>query len=115
MVPKEVSQLVAQYEAATEAKEDTEHTSYHGQTYQAQQVFLENVELALLGYYTDMSNPFQDDDLDLNSLDMKDTAHPSALISMHYERGKVRFQEKRLEREESTFSEQFQKSRIDFF
>jgi len=40
----EISHLVAQYEAASEVKEGTEHTSHHEQTERAQRVFLEKVD-----------------------------------------------------------------------
>ena len=43
----------------------------------------------------DLGNPFQEDNLDLLSLDKKDIARPSAaeLLRTHHERGKTRFQE----------------------
>ncbi len=67
-----------------------------------------------------MGNPFQEESQDLLSLDTKDIAHHTAaeLISTHYEKGKVRFQEflKGLEDEEtSTFYEPIKKNRVDFF
>ncbi|KAJ8333969.1 hypothetical protein SKAU_G00412880 [Synaphobranchus kaupii] len=115
----EVSHLVAQYEAASEAKETSEHASHHEQTQRAQKVFLERVK-NLSHVMTDMGNPFQEDSRDLLSLDTKDIAHASAaeLIATHYEKGRARFQEflKGMEGENvSKFYEPIKKNQIDFF
>lgn len=115
----EVSQLVAQYEAASEAKETSEHASHHEQTQQAQKVFLDRVK-KLSHAMTDMGNPFQEDSRDLLSLDTKDIAHASAakLIATHHEKGRARFQEflKGMEgKDMSTFYAPVKKNRLDFF
>ncbi len=109
--------MVAQYQAASDAKEGTEHTNHHEQTERAQKVFLDNIEK--LFKTTGMGNPFQEDSQDLLSLDMKDIAHhnAAALVNTHFERGKARFQEfmKGLEGEESIFYEPIHKNRVSFF
>ena len=90
----EVSHLVAQHEAASKAKETSEHASHHEQTQQAQKVFLERVK-RLSHVMTDTGNPFQEDSQGLLSLDTKDIAHASTaeLIVTHYEKGRARFLE----------------------
>ena len=90
----EVSQLFAQYEIASEAKETVVHTNHHEQTPTGQQVFLERVD-KLFQVFTDMGNPFKEESRDLLSLDTHDIAHPSAaeLISTHHDRGRTRFVE----------------------
>ena len=102
----EVSQLVAQYEIASEDKETVVHTNHHEQTTKAQQVFLERVD-TFFQVFTDMGNPFKQESRDLLSLDTNDTAHPSAaeLIFTHHDRGRTRFVEFMdwLESEVSTF------------
>ena len=60
----EVSQLVAQYEIASEAKETVVHTNHHEQTPKVQQVFHERVH-KLLQVFTDMGNPFKEESRDL--------------------------------------------------
>ena len=95
MIPgPEVSQLVAQYEIASEAKETVVHTNHHEQTPKAQQFFLERVD-KLFQVFTDMGNPFKEESRDLLSLDTNDIAHPSAaeLIFTHHDRGRTRFVE----------------------
>lgn len=67
----EVSHLIVQYEAASQAKERGEHTNRHEQTIGVQRMFLEKVE-KLSQIMTDMGNPFQEEIQDLLSLDMKD-------------------------------------------
>ena len=62
----EVSQLVAQYEIASEAKETVVHTNHHEQTAKVQQVFLERVD-KLFQVFTDMGNPFKEESRDLLS------------------------------------------------
>ena len=90
----QVSNLVAQYIAASEAKEGDKQTNDHEQTERAQNVFLENVD-RLFQNLIDMGNPFQEDSSDQLSLDTKDIAHPSVveMVSSHYEKGKDRFQQ----------------------
>ena len=90
----EVSQLVAQYEIASETKETVVHTNHHEQTPKVQQVFLERVD-KLFQVFTDMGNPFKEESRELLSLYTNDIAHPSAaeLIFTHHARGKTRFVE----------------------
>ena len=64
----EVSQLFAQYEIASEAKETVVHTNHHEQTPKAQQDFLERVD-KLFQVFTDMGNPSKEESRDLLSLD----------------------------------------------
>lgn len=115
----QVSQLVSEYEAASEAKEAAEQTSHHEQTPRAQKVFLEKV-LKLTQVLKELGNPFQEDSGDLLSLDTKDIAHASAveLLSTHYERGRTRFQQfmEGLQDEEvTTFYDPIKRNRMDFF
>ena len=88
----EVSQLVDQYEIASEAKETVVHTNHHEQTPKLQQVFLERVD-TLFQFFTDMGNPFNGKSRDVPSLHTNDIAHPSAaeLIFTHHDRGRKRF------------------------
>ena len=106
----EVSQLVAQYEIASEAKETANH---HEQTPKVQQVFDERVH-KLGQVFTDMGNPFKEESRDLCSLDLNDIAHPSAaeLIFTHHDRGRKRFVELMdgLESEVSTCYEPIKKT-----
>eukprot|EP00058_Branchiostoma_floridae_P021206 XP_002606696.1 hypothetical protein BRAFLDRAFT_72537 [Branchiostoma floridae] len=115
----QVSHLVEQYEAASEAKEAVEPTSHHNQTSQAQRVFMENVK-KLTQVLKELSNPFQEETRDLLSLDTKDIAHPSVveLLSTHYERGRTSFQqfmEGLQNREVTTFYDPIKKNMVDFF
>ncbi|KAJ8353458.1 hypothetical protein SKAU_G00210250 [Synaphobranchus kaupii] len=73
----EVSHLVAQYEAASEAKDASKHIRHHEQTEQVQRVFFEKAD-RLYKAMNDMGNPFQEETGDLLTLDTKDIAHPSA-------------------------------------
>ena len=90
----EISQLVAQCEIASEARETVVHTNHHEQTPKAQQVFVERVD-KLFQVFTHMGNPFKEESRDLLSLDTNDIAHPSAaeLIFTHHDRGRTRFVE----------------------
>ena len=90
----EVSQLFAQYEIASEAKETVVHTNHHEHIPKVQQVFLERVD-KLFQVFTDMDNPFKEESRDLVSLDTNDIAHPSAaeLIFTQNDRGRTRFVE----------------------
>ena len=99
----EVSQLFAQYEIASEAKETVVHTitNHHEHTPKAQQVFLERVE-KLFQVFTDMSNRFKEESRDLLSLNTNDIAHPTndiahpraaELIFTHHDIGRTRFVE----------------------
>ena len=63
-----VSQLIDQYEAASEAKDTNEHGRHHEQTEQAQRVFLEKVDKLYKGM-KDMGNPFQEETSELLTLD----------------------------------------------
>ena len=71
----EVSQLVTQYEIASEAKETVVHRNHHEETPKVQQVSLERVD-KLFRVFTDMGNPFKEKSRDLLSLDTNDIAHP---------------------------------------
>ena len=88
----EVSQLVALYEIASEAKETVVHTNHHEHTPKLQQVFLERVE-NLFQLFTDMGNPFNEKSRDVLSLHTNDIAHASAaeLIFTHHDRGRKTF------------------------
>ena len=115
----EVSHWVAQYERACGTKARNEHTSHHEDTERAQSLFREKVE-KLSQAIKDMGNPFQEETMELLSLDTKDVAHPAAveLISTHLEKGRKRFQEhlKGLEMgEESTLYDPIKKNQVDFF
>ena len=90
----EVSQLVAQYERASEAKETVAHTNHHEQTPKVQQVFLERVD-KVSQIFTDTDNPFEEESRDLLSLDTNENAHHSGaeLIFTHHARGRTRFVE----------------------
>ena len=72
----EVSQLVNQYESASQvirAKEDIRH---HEQTAQSQKTFTDKVQ-KLFGVTTNLGNPFQDESKDLIAMDTNAIAHPS--------------------------------------
>ena len=88
----EVSQLVAQYEIASESKETVVHTNHHEQTPKAQEVFLQRAD-KLFQIFTDMGNPFNEESRDLLSLDTNGIAHPSAakLIFTHHDICRTRF------------------------
>ena len=115
----EVSHLVSQYEAVSEAKDRMECDRHHEQTESANRVFLENVE-KLYKVIKDMDNPFQEDTEDLVTLDTKIISHPSvaAMVATHYEKGKHCLQEfkRGLENEDgTTFYEPIKKNKMDFF
>ena len=114
----EVSQLVAQYEIASEAKEIVAHTYQHEQTPKAQQGFLERVD-KLSQVFTDTGNPFKEESRDLSSLDTNSIAHlgGAELIFTHHARGITRFVEfmDGLESEVSPFYEPITKTRVHFF
>ena len=74
----QVSHLVAQYAAASEAKEGAKQTSHHEQTERAQNVFVENVD-KLFQTLLHMGNPFQEDSCDLLLPDTKYIANPSVV------------------------------------
>ena len=90
----QVSNLVAQYATASEAKENAKQTNDDEQTERAQNIFLENVD-KLFQTLIDMGNPSQEDSSDQLSLDAKDIVHPSVveMVSSHYDKGKDRFQQ----------------------
>ena len=71
----EVGQLVAQYDIASEAKETVAHTNHHEHTPKVQHVFLESVD-TLFQVFTDMGNPFKEENRDLLSLDTNDIPIP---------------------------------------
>ena len=54
----EVSQLVAQYNIASEANETVVHTNHHEQTPKVQHVFLERID-QLFQFFTDYGQSFQ--------------------------------------------------------
>ena len=56
----EVSHLVAEYEAASGAKDATVNTNHHEQTVKAQQVFLEKAD-KLTRVLQDFGNPFKEE------------------------------------------------------
>ena len=60
----EVSHLVAEFEAASRAKDATVNTNHHEQTVKAQQVFLEKAD-KLTRVIQDFGNPFQEELSDL--------------------------------------------------
>ena len=94
------------------------YTNHHEHTPKVQQVFLERVD-KVFQVFTDMGNPFKEENRDRLSLDTNDIAHPSAaeLIFPHHDRGRTRFVEfmDGLESEVSTFYEPIKKTRVDFF
>ena len=133
----EVGQLVAQYDIASEANETVVHTNHHEHTQKVQHVFLESVD-TLFQVFTDMGNPFKEENRDLLPLDTNDIAHPfkeesgdvlswdtndivhpcaAELIFTHHDKGRTRFVEfmDGLESEVSTFYEPIKKTRVDFF
>ena len=115
----EVSHLVAQYEAASESKDATEHNSHHEQTERAQTLFFERVD-KLSSVMKEMGNPFQEESMDLLTLDTKDIADRSAadMVGTHHERGKTRLEDfmKGLESEdECTFYAPIKKNKTNFF
>jgi len=68
-----VSQLVAQYEEASELRDVSKQTKHHEQIPTTQRSFLEKVQ-RLTNTLEEMGNPFQEESGDLLSLDTKDIA-----------------------------------------
>jgi len=71
-----VSQLVAQYEEASELRDVSKQTKHHEQTPTTHRNFLEKVQ-RLTNTLEEMDNPFQEESGDLLSLDTTDIASPS--------------------------------------
>ena len=115
----EVSYLVAQYEALSQAKDATQNTRHHEQTERNQRLFMDKVN-KLTKVIGDLGNPFLKESKDLLTLDTKDIANPNGAerIHTHFERGKIRFEEfvHGLESEENlTFYEPIKNNKMDFF
>ena len=114
----EVSQLIARYETASEAKDAAILGKHHEQTERAQRVFSCKVK-KLSRVMKDMGNPFQEEGDDLVTLDTKDIAHPSAgaLIRSHYQSGKSQFDAfiRDLENGEESFYKPIKRTKTDFF
>ena len=87
-----VSQLVAQYEEASELRDVSKQTKHHEQTPTTQRSFLEKVQ-RLTNTLEEMGNPFQEESGDLLSLDTKDIASPSNAerIATHLSTGNASF------------------------
>ena len=114
----EVSQLIARYETASEAKDAAILGKHHEQTERAQRVFSCKVK-KLSRVMKDMGNPFQEEGDDLVTLDTKDIAHPSAgaLIRSHYQSGKSQFDAfiRDLEHGEESVYKPIKRTKTDFF
>ncbi|KAL0198142.1 hypothetical protein M9458_006682, partial [Cirrhinus mrigala] len=113
----EVSQLVNQYELASEVNEATEDIRHHEQTRQSQKSFTDKVQ-RLFAVMKDLGNPFQEESKDLLTLDTKNIAHPSAaeLVRTHLEKGQVAFRDffNGLG-DETSFYRPIKKNKVDFF
>ena len=112
------SQLFAQYESASEAKDANENTRPHEQTEHTQKAFFDKVQRLYI-VMKDMGNPFMDETGDLFTLDAKSIAHPSVaeMVASHFDNGKTRFNEflKGLDTEECSFYQPIKKNKTDFF
>ena len=111
----EVSHLVFQCEAVSQANDATQNTRRHEQTERNQRQG--NKLTKVIG---DPGNPFQEESKDQLTLDTKDIAHPNGAerIHTHFERGTIRFEEliHGLEKVENlTFYEPIKNNKIDFF
>lgn len=114
-----VSQLVAQYEAASALKDVTNQTYHHEQTQKTQTSFLKKVQM-LSSVMQEMGNPFQEETSDLLSLDTKIIAHPCAAerVGIHLSSGLARFDAfmEVLKREDtSLFYAPIKKTKMGFF
>ena len=78
----EISHLVAQYEAVSQAKDATQNTRHHEQTERNQRLFMDKVN-KLTKVIGDLGNPFQEESKDLLTLDTKDIAHPNGTERIH--------------------------------
>ena len=87
-----VSQLVAQYEEASELRDVSKQTKHHEQTPTTQRSFLEKVQ-RLTNTLEEMGKTFQDENGDLLSLHTKDIAFPSNAerIATHLSTGNASF------------------------
>jgi len=115
----EVCYLIAQYDAASEAKDANENGRHHGQTEQDQRVVFEKVD-KLYKVMKDIGNPFQEESENLLTLDTKNIAHLSAaeMVATHYKKGRIHFKDfmKGLEcEEECSVYEQIKRNKMEFF
>ena len=113
----EVSQLVNQYELASQVKEANEDIRHHEQTSQSQKSFTDKVQ-KLFDVMKDLGNPFQEESKDLLTLDTKTIAHPSAaeLVRTHFEKGQLAFRDFfNSLGDEGSFYRPIKKNKVDFF
>ena len=115
-----VSQLVAQYEEASESRDVSKQKKHHEQTPTTQRSFMEKVQ-RLTNTLEEMGKPFQEESGHLLSLDTKDIASPSNAerIATHLPLGMHPLTEARLEALEqedtSSFYAPIKKAKMDFF
>ena len=111
-----VSQLVAQYEEASELRDVSKQKKTSSTT---QRSFLEKVQ-RLTNTLEEMGNPFQEESGDLLSMDTKDIASSSNAerIATHLSTGNASFEARleALEQEDtSSFYAPIKKTKMDFF
>lgn len=113
----EVSQLVYQYELASQAKVAKEDIRHHEKIYQARKTSTDKVQ-KLFGVIKDLGNPFQEESNDLLTLDTKTIAHPSAaeLVATHFEKSQVAFKDFfNGMSDETSFYTSINENKVDFF
>lgn len=113
----EISQLINQYELASQPKKVNEDIRHHEQTRQSQKSFTDKVK-KLFRAMKDLGNPFQEESKDLLTLDTKIIAHPSAaeLVRSHIEKGQAAFKDffNGLS-DQASFYKPIKKNKTDFF
>lgn len=113
----EVSELVHQYELASQAKLGNEDIRHHEQTSQSQKSFTDKVK-NLFSAMKDLGNPFQEESKDLLTLDTKIFAHSSAaeLVRTHIDKGQAAFKDFfNSLGDEASFYKPIKKNKTDFF
>lgn len=112
-----VSELVHQYELASQAKLVNKDIRHHEQTSHSQKFFTDNVK-KLFSAIKDLGNPFQEEFKDLLTLDTKIFAHLSAaeLIRTHIDKGQPAFKDFfNSLGDEASFYKPIKKNKTDFF
>ena len=114
----EVSQLVSNYETASESKDVKKSSRHHDQSPSTQKSFLAKVH-QLTKVIEEMGNPFAEETGELLKLDVNDIAHHSAaqLVSTHHERGEEQFKifMEKLQSDRDLFYKPIKKNNTGFF
>ena len=112
----EVSRLATEYEIVSEAKDANEKVRHHKQTARAQLQFFGKLYRVM----NDMGYPFQEETVDLLTLDTKIIATPGAgeMVMSHYQTGESRckaFIGSLDKGDEGSFYDPIKKNKLDFF